>query len=90
MYGKAEADIASEYKFYYWDCCKWQKAFALANESHYVHLIPSIGGPNVESAYVNEAKILNWYTLTWETFYFRIFQNRDAQPPRPWGPIALS
>lgn len=89
MYGKAEADIGSQYKFYYWDCCKWQQAFALANKSRYVHLkIPPIGGPIVESGYVNEAKILNWDTLTWETFYFRIFQNRDAQPPRPRGPIA--
>jgi hypothetical protein len=92
MYGKAQADIPSAYKFFYWDCCEWKQAFALANKSVFVRvsgkLPPIFGVPERGVVYANEAKILNWDTLQWETFYSRIFLNRDAQPPRPFGLIA--
>ncbi len=91
-FGKSQGDIPSHYKFYYWDCCKWQKAFALANKSSYVHFVvnlPFPGGQIVVTGYLNEAKILNWDTLKWDTYYSRIFQDRDLQPPRPWGPTAF-
>lgn len=91
-YVKSQQEISSRYKFYYWDCCRWVKAFALANKSRYVTLVinlPFFDEPITVSFYLNEAKILNWDTMSWHTFYYRAFEGRDAQPPRPWGPTAF-
>lgn len=90
---KNQKDIPSEYKFNFWDGCKWQKAFALANKSRALVVEAQLPGQLRMKAnlplYVNEAKILNWQSMQWETFYARVFTGRDPEPPRPWGPTAF-
>jgi len=92
VYVKNQRDIPAEYKFSYWDGCKWQKALALANKSRALMINAHLPGLKLKAAipwYVNEARILNWESLQWETFYSRLYAGRDAQPPRPWGPTAF-
>lgn len=93
VYVKNQSELSSQYKFSYWDGCGWRKALALANKSRAVLVetpLRSLFGLAANmSLYVNEAKILNWNTLTWDTYYARLFLDRDAQPPRPWGPTAF-
>ena len=93
MYVKSQSDIQSRYKFSYWDGCGWRRAFALANISRAVILeteLRALPGLMTSSPlYLNQAKILDWETLEWHTFYARVYVDRDPQPSQPWGPTAF-
>jgi hypothetical protein len=93
MYVKSQADIPSRYKFSYWDGCGWRRALALANMSRAVVLetqLRALFGLTTDlPLYLNQAKILDWQRLEWDTFYARVYVDRDPQPPRPWGPTAF-
>lgn len=91
VYSKSLKTLPAKYKYYYWDCCQWQKALALANVSRYAPVVinmPHMGKIAIP-VWINEAVILNWQTLKWERFYSRRFMDRDSQPPRAWGPTAF-